>query len=90
MYKDKNNIYYNTVNNAGIVSGTPLLETPDNKIIKTFEVNVFSHFWSIKVIKLFKPHRTNLHVKVPNDVILKGKKVTEKELWRVFEYFYLF
>lgn len=36
------------VNNAGIVSGTRLLDTPDNKIIKTFEVNALAHFWTIK------------------------------------------
>ena len=39
------------VNNAGIVSGTSLLETPDSKIVKTFEVNVLAHFWTIKVRK---------------------------------------
>jgi len=36
------------VNNAGIVSGTSLLNTPDHKIIKTFEVNTLAHFWTIK------------------------------------------
>merc|ERR1712130_836019 len=36
------------VNNAGIVSGNTVLDTPDVKIIKTFEVNVFAHFWTIK------------------------------------------
>merc|ERR1711970_96684 len=36
------------VNNAGIVSGTYLLDTPDHKITKTFDVNVMSHFWTIK------------------------------------------
>jgi len=36
------------VNNAGIVSGTSLLDTPDNKIVKTFEVNILAHFWTIK------------------------------------------
>ena len=29
------------VNNAGIVSGSTLLETPDTKIVKTFEVRIF-------------------------------------------------
>lgn len=33
------------VNNAGIVSGSTILQTPDEKIIKTFEVNAISHFW---------------------------------------------
>merc|ERR1719209_1172525 len=36
------------VNNAGIVSGTAVLDTPDNKIVKTFEVNILAHFWTIK------------------------------------------
>merc|ERR1719209_909968 len=36
------------VNNAGIVSGNTLIETPDAKIIKTFEVNILAHFWTIK------------------------------------------
>jgi len=36
------------VNNAGIVSGTSLLDTPDNKITKTFEVNTLAHFWTVK------------------------------------------
>lgn len=36
------------INNAGIVSGTTVLNTPDAKIVKTFEVNVLAHFWTIK------------------------------------------
>jgi len=36
------------VNNAGIVSGTPLLDTPDEKIIRTFDVNIMAHFWTLK------------------------------------------
>jgi all-trans-retinol dehydrogenase (NAD+) len=36
------------INNAGIVSGKRFLETPDDKIIKTFEVNAISHFWTTK------------------------------------------
>ena len=39
------------VNNAGIVSGSALMDTPDAKIVKTFEVNVLAHFWTIKVRK---------------------------------------
>ncbi len=33
------------INNAGIVIGKPILESTEQDIIKTFEVNVFSHFW---------------------------------------------
>jgi len=36
------------VNNAGIVTGRNLLDSPDESIEKTFEVNVLSHFWTIK------------------------------------------
>jgi all-trans-retinol dehydrogenase (NAD+) len=36
------------INNAGIVSGTSLLGTPDDKIVRTFNVNVLAHFWTIK------------------------------------------
>jgi all-trans-retinol dehydrogenase (NAD+) len=31
------------------VSGALLLDTPDYRIVKTFEVNVLAHFWTIKV-----------------------------------------
>ncbi|XP_053208340.1 short-chain dehydrogenase/reductase family 16C member 6-like [Panonychus citri] len=40
------------INNAGIVSGKPILELSDEAILKTFEVNVFSHFW---INKAFLP-----------------------------------
>jgi all-trans-retinol dehydrogenase (NAD+) len=36
------------VNNAGIVSGSSFLETPDEKLVKTMEVNSMSHFWTCK------------------------------------------
>jgi all-trans-retinol dehydrogenase (NAD+) len=36
------------VNNAGVVSGRPLLEIPDEKILRTFNVNVLSLFWTVK------------------------------------------
>ncbi|CAB3367356.1 short-chain dehydrogenase/reductase family 16C member 6-like isoform X2 [Cloeon dipterum] len=36
------------VNNAGIVSGKTLLETPDAMIKKTFDVNILAHFWTTK------------------------------------------
>jgi all-trans-retinol dehydrogenase (NAD+) len=36
------------VNNAGVVSGLPFLETPDEKIVKTMEINTFSLFWTCK------------------------------------------
>lgn len=36
------------INNAGIVSGTSVLATSDDKIKLTFDVNVLAHFWTIK------------------------------------------
>jgi all-trans-retinol dehydrogenase (NAD+) len=36
------------INNAGVVSGSTLLETPDEKIIRTMEINVMAHFWTCK------------------------------------------
>jgi all-trans-retinol dehydrogenase (NAD+) len=36
------------INNAGIVSGKPMLETPDDLIEKTMQVNVLSLFWTAK------------------------------------------
>merc|ERR1712241_1440270 len=37
------------INNAGIVSGSTVLNTPDEKTIRTFDVNVLAHFWTMKV-----------------------------------------
>ncbi len=36
------------VNNAGIVSGKSFLEITDEQIIKTFQVNVLAHFWTVR------------------------------------------
>ncbi|MDR2403206.1 MAG: SDR family oxidoreductase [Spirochaetaceae bacterium] len=36
------------VNNAGVVSGSTLLETPDEKIEKTMQVNTMACFWTCK------------------------------------------
>ncbi|XP_066940010.1 epidermal retinol dehydrogenase 2-like [Macrobrachium rosenbergii] len=36
------------VNNAGIVTGKKLLDCPDESIIRTFDVNALSHFWTVK------------------------------------------
>ncbi|XP_013189782.2 estradiol 17-beta-dehydrogenase 11 [Amyelois transitella] len=36
------------INNAGVVSGQYLLETPDHLIQRTFDVNVLAHFWTVK------------------------------------------
>jgi len=36
------------VNNAGIVSGDDITEVADDKVVKTFQVNAISHFWTLK------------------------------------------
>ncbi|XP_055375803.1 estradiol 17-beta-dehydrogenase 11 [Condylostylus longicornis] len=36
------------VNNAGVVSGSLLLETPDHLIERSFNVNIMAHFWTSK------------------------------------------
>ncbi|XP_050298763.1 estradiol 17-beta-dehydrogenase 11-like [Anthonomus grandis grandis] len=36
------------INNAGVVSGSILLDTPDHMIKRTFDVNIVSHFWTVK------------------------------------------
>lgn len=36
------------INNAGVVSGYLLLDTPDHLIQRTFDVNVIAHFWTVK------------------------------------------
>ncbi len=41
------------INNAGIVSGRPLLEIPDDRIEASFAVNALSLFWTAKA---FLPH----------------------------------
>ncbi|EDW36787.1 GL25873 [Drosophila persimilis] len=36
------------INNAGVVSGLHLLDTPDHLIERSFNVNVMAHFWTTK------------------------------------------
>jgi len=47
--QEKLGFIYCVINNAGIVSGSQgLLHTPDDRIIKTLEVNTLAHIWIIK------------------------------------------
>ena len=46
------------INNAGIVYGKPMLNLSEERIRKTFEVNVISHFWTIQVCNFV---RYNVH-----------------------------
>jgi all-trans-retinol dehydrogenase (NAD+) len=50
------------VNNAGIVSGSTFLETPDEKIIKTMNVNTFPLFWTCKAFLPAMIERNTGHV----------------------------
>jgi all-trans-retinol dehydrogenase (NAD+) len=50
------------MNNAGIVSGKTLLETPDEKIIKTMEVNVLPLFWTAKAFLPSMLERNSGHI----------------------------
>ncbi|EFN82867.1 short-chain dehydrogenase/reductase family 16C member 6 [Harpegnathos saltator] len=36
------------INNAGVAIGTRLLDTPDKLIMRTMDVNIMSHFWTVK------------------------------------------
>lgn len=36
------------INNAGMVTGTKFLDTPDTLLVKTMNVNFMSHFWTVK------------------------------------------
>lgn len=45
---DKYNHIDVLVNNAGIVSGKPLLQLTEKDIRRTFDVNVIAHFWTLQ------------------------------------------
>jgi all-trans-retinol dehydrogenase (NAD+) len=50
------------INNAGIVSGKPLLEIDDEKIEKTMRVNVLSLFWTAKAFLPSMIERNSGHI----------------------------
>ena len=50
------------VNNAGIVSGAPLLDLPDEKIERTFAVNTLALFWTTKAFLPAMKARGSGHV----------------------------
>jgi len=50
------------INNAGIVTGGYFLECPDEKIIKTMNVNCISHFWTLKAFLPRMIERNSGHV----------------------------
>ena len=46
--KREHGFVWGVINNAGILIGKPLLETPDSKIELVMGVNVLAHFWTVK------------------------------------------
>jgi all-trans-retinol dehydrogenase (NAD+) len=50
------------VNNAGVVSGKTILETPDEKIIRSLSVNTLALFWTVKAFLPFMLERNSGHI----------------------------
>lgn len=50
------------INNAGIVNGNSLLDIPDEKLRLSFEVNVLSHFYTVKAFLPSMINRKSGHV----------------------------
>eukprot|EP00126_Sphaerothecum_destruens_P002269 Sdes_comp15704_c0_seq1m4738 len=50
------------INNAGIVTGKKFMECPDALIEKTFQVNLLSHFWTVKAFLPAMVRRNHGHI----------------------------
>jgi all-trans-retinol dehydrogenase (NAD+) len=50
------------INNAGVVSGKTFLETPDEKMLRTMEVNILAHFWTGKAFLPSMLERNSGHI----------------------------
>jgi len=50
------------INNAGIVSGKPLLQTPDEHIKKVMDINTTAHFWTVKAFLPDMIERNHGHI----------------------------
>lgn len=50
------------INNAGIVTGKKFLDSSDENIIRTFEVNTLSHFWTTKAFLADMMARNEGHI----------------------------
>lgn len=50
------------INNAGVLSGNFLLDTPDHMIQRTFEVNILAHFWTTKAFLPQMMAKNNGHI----------------------------
>ena len=58
------------VNNAGVVGGKSFVEEDDKMILKTFEVNAISHFWTTKAFLPKMMEKNHGHI---------GKKFSSKQ-----------
>jgi all-trans-retinol dehydrogenase (NAD+) len=50
------------INNAGVVSGSPILELPDEKVLKTININILSLFWTCKAFLPSMIERNSGHI----------------------------
>ncbi|XP_045475892.1 estradiol 17-beta-dehydrogenase 11 [Harmonia axyridis] len=50
------------INNAGVLSGKYLLDTPDRLIKLTFDVNIIAHFWTVKAFLPAMVSKNNGHI----------------------------
>lgn len=49
-------------NNAGVVSGRALLDTPDHLIERSFSVNILAHFWTVKAFLPMMLEKNHGHI----------------------------
>jgi all-trans-retinol dehydrogenase (NAD+) len=50
------------INNAGVVTGKPILEASDEDILRTFDVNALAHFWTIRAFLPAMVERNTGHI----------------------------
>jgi all-trans-retinol dehydrogenase (NAD+) len=50
------------INNAGIVTGKPILESEDAEIRRTFDINTLAHFWTVRAFLPGMLERGNGHI----------------------------
>lgn len=50
------------INNAGIVTGQPILEASDEQIERTFGVNILAHFWTVRAFLPTMAERNRGHI----------------------------
>ena len=50
------------INNAGVVSGAPVLEASDEQVERTFDVNILAHFWTVRAFLPAMVERNSGHI----------------------------